>query len=155
MSQDYASPKSPCNYPILVIEHTLRGGLYGALAGLVMCSRPQYMYKIAKVTLLGAGWAYMAEYTRCSLMEVLPWCSDKIQTAWIPGAISGLVSGSTVITAYRPALPPAQVAAFTAFSTMTYAMSGLAEYYASYEQYEKGRQHHMHAFPHNERAGEH
>ena len=152
MSSDGSTPKSPCNYPILIIEHTLRGGLYGALAGLVMCSRPQYIYKVAKVSILGAGWSYMAEYTRCSLMEMLPWTSERVETAWIPGAISGLVSGSTVVTAYRPVLPPSQVAAFTAFSTMTYAMSSLAHWYTSYEQYEKSKKHHphMHAFPHDD-----
>ncbi len=143
-------PRSPCNYPILIIEHTLRGGLYGALAGLVFCTRPQYLYKVAKVTLLGAGWSYMAEYTKCSMNDLLPWTSEKLSTAWIPGAVSGLIAGSTVVTAYRPALPPSQVAAFTAFSTMTFAMNGLAEWYASYQEYDKSKKFHPHAFPHNQ-----
>ena len=143
-----SEPKSSCNYPIVIIEHTLRGGLYGALAGVIFCTRPQYLYKIAKVTVLGAGWAYLAEYSRCSFNDVLPWTSEKSTTAWIPGALAGLVAGSTVATSYRPVLPPSQVAAFTAFSTMTYAMSGLAEWYAAYEQYEKTKKSnpHMHAF---------
>ncbi len=92
----------------------------------------------------------MAEYTKCSMNDLLPWTSEQIATAWIPGAVSGLIAGSTVVTAYRPALPPAQVAAFTAFSTMTFAMNGLAEWYASYQEYDKSKKFHPHAFPHNQ-----
>ena len=145
---DGSGPKSSCTYPIVIIEHTLRGGLYGCLAGLVLCTRPQYLYKVAKVTLLGAGWSYMAEYSKCSFGDVMPWASEKASTSWIPGGISGLIAGSTVATAYRPALSPSQVAAFTAFSAMTYAMNGYAEWYSAYEQYESGKKHHphMHAF---------
>lgn len=145
---DANGPKSSCNYPIVIIEHTLRGGVYGCLAGLVLCTRPQYLYKVAKVTILGAAWSYMAEYSKCSLADVMPWAADKATTCWIPGGLSGLIAGSTVATAYRPALPPAQVAAFTAFSTMTYAMNGFAEWYASYQVYESSKKHHphMHAF---------
>lgn len=132
----------------MIIEHALRGGLFGCLAGLVLCTRPQYLYKVAKVSVLGAGWAYMAEYSKCSFADVMPWTSEKASTSWIPGALSGLIAGSTVATAFRPALAPAQVAAFTAFSTMTYAMNGYAEWYAAYEQYEQSKkQHpHMHAY---------
>ena len=145
---DSAGPKSSCSYPIVIIEHTLRGGLYGLLTGAVLCKRPQYLYKIAKVTVLGAGWAYMAEYSRCSFNDVLPWASEKGSTAWIPGAIAGVIAGSTVVTAYRPILPATQVAAFTAFSGMTYGMTGYAEWSGNYKQYESGKKHpgHMHAF---------
>lgn len=136
--------KSSCAYPIVIIEHSLRGGLYGCLAGLVFCRRPQYLYKTAKVTLLGAGWAYMAEYSRCSFREFLPWTSEKATTAWIPGALAGFIAGSTVATAYRPVLQASEVAAFTAFSAITYAMSGYAEWFAEYTEYRKKG--HMHAF---------
>jgi hypothetical protein len=79
---------------------------------------------------------------------VMPWASGKASTSWIPGGISGLIAGSTVATAYRPALSPSQVAAFTAFSAMTYAMNGYAEWYGAYKQYETGKENHphMHAF---------
>jgi hypothetical protein len=145
---DGSGPKSACTYPIVIIEHTLRGGLYGCLAGLVLCTRPQYFYKVAKVSILGAGWSYMAEYSRCSFSDVMPWAPGKASTSWIPGGISGLIAGSTVATAYRPALSPSQVAAFTAFSAMTYAMNGYAEWYGAYKQYETGKENHphMHAF---------
>ena len=145
---DSSGPKSSCSYPIVIIEHTLRGGLYGFLAGAVMCTRPQYMLKVAKVTVLGAGWAYLAEYSKCSFADVLPWTSEKASTCWIPGGLAGLVAGSTVAAAYRPILPGTQVAAFTAFSAMTYAMNGYAEWYGAYLEYEANKQRHphMHAF---------
>ena len=145
---DSGDAKTSCSYPIVIIEHTFRGGLYGLLAGAVLCTRPQYLYKIAKVTALGAGWAYMAEYSKCSLTDIMPWTSERADTAWIPGALSGLIAGSTVATAYRPILPATQVAAFTAFSTMTYALNGYAEWYASFLKYQEGKKHHphMHAF---------
>ena len=137
--------KSSCTYPIVIIEHTLRGGLFGALAGLVVCSRPEYLFKVAKVTLLGAGWAYLAEYSKCSFAEVLPWAAEKESTSWIPGAIAGLIAGSTVATAYRPILLPGQVAGFTAFSTMTHALNGYAEWHAKQDKqaaaYNQGHMH--------------
>lgn len=142
---DSGGPKSSCSYPIVIIENTLRGGLYGCLAGLVFCTRPQYMYKVAKVSALGGGWAYLAEYSRCSFTELLPWTSEKGSTAWIPGAISGFIAGSTVATAYRPVLPGSEVAAFTAFSAMTFAMSGYAEWWVQYSERQKMLPH-AHAF---------
>ena len=33
---DGSGPKSACTYPIVIIEHALRGGLFGCLAGLVL-----------------------------------------------------------------------------------------------------------------------
>lgn len=122
----------------------MRGALYGALAGMVFCTRPQYLYKVGKVAVLGGLWAYLAEYSRCSFNDVLPWTSEDVKTAWIPGALAGLIAGSTAATSYRPILPGSQVAAFTAFSTVTYAMSGMAEWYASYEQYERSKKAHPH-----------
>ena len=145
MTSPDSAPRSACSYPIVIIEHTLRGGLYGLLAGAVMASGPSKLVKIAKTTVLGAGWCYLAEYSRCAINEMLPWTSESSQTAWVPGAIAGFVSGSTVATAYRPFLPPAQVAAFTAFSTMTYAMNSYAEWLSQYESYQKSKEHH-HAF---------
>ena len=139
------SPKSSCTYPIVIIEQTLRGGLYGCLGGLVFCTRPQYLFKVAKVSFLGGGWAYLAEYSRCSFGELLPWTAEKGLTAWIPGAISGFIAGSTVATAYRPVLPASEVAAFTAFSTITFAMSGYAEWLAAFQEYQSKKPH-MHAF---------
>jgi hypothetical protein len=153
MSYDPSSTaKSSCTYPIVIMEHTFRGSLYGALAGLVFCSRPRYFYKVAKVTVLGGLWAYLAEYSRCSFNEVLPWTSTDVKTAWIPGALAGVIAGSTAATSYRPILPASQVAAFTAFSTVTYAMSGLAEWYAAFEAAEQSRKAHphLHAWRHSE-----
>jgi hypothetical protein len=141
---DGATHKSACTYPIVIIEHSLRCGLYGGLAGLVLCSRPQYAFKVAKVTFLGAGWAYMAEYSKCSFADFIPWTADKGLTAWIPGCLAGVIAGSTVATAYRPALSPSHVATFTAFSAMTYAMNGYAEWRTDFQQYENGKKHHPH-----------
>ncbi len=133
----------------MIIEHTLRGGLYGLLAGLVMSTGPGRLWKACKVSVLGAGWCYLAEFSKCSLSEALPWAADSAQTAWLPGAVAGLVAGSTVATAYRPVLPPGQVAAFTAFSTMTHAMNGYAEWYSQYNSVSRSRKHHSHLHPYH------
>ena len=142
-----SAPNSSCSYPIVIIEHTFRGGLYGALTGLVLCQRPTYFYKVVKVSLLGAAWSYLSEYSKCSFAEALPWMADKEETSWIPGAIAGAISGSTVATAYRPILSPGEVAAFTAFSTVTHALNGYAEWTSKREKQVSDNPHARHSHP--------